>query len=206
MKTFRLYLLIAGITTFSEAIEVSRHSALMEAEQNGLQGGPSFGALVTALRNVGQSVEEEDKAAKKALDEKKSTCKTGIADKKSAINDAKRTMEQAKSDIKELEADKAETEEAIKGLKVDMGGSNGELDKLGSKLSSIRGTFADKRKKIEEELTALEKTITQQQAKGASFAQFLPAANSLGVSLLQTSEEQGSAGPGNVKALKADKA
>merc|ERR1719181_2769471 len=145
MNMCRMYLLIAGLITISEAIAVSRHSALIEAEQNGLQGGPSFGALITALRNVGQSVEEEDKAAKKALDEKKSTCKTAIAEKKSAINGAKRSMEQAKSDIKELEADKAETEEAIKGLKVDMGGSNGELDKLGSKLSNIRGTFADKR-------------------------------------------------------------
>jgi len=206
MKMFQMYLLIAGLTNFSEAIAMSRHTALVEAEQSGLQGGPSFGALITALKNVGQSVEEEDVAAKKALNAKKSSCKTAIAEKKSAINAAKRTMEQAKADITELKADKADTEEAIKGLKVDMGGSNGELDKLGSKLSGIRGKFADKRAEIEKELTALEKTITKQQAK--SFSQFLPTSSSLGVSLVQTSEEQGavSAGPGNIKALKADKA
>merc|ERR1719321_1250580 len=108
----------------------SRHKVLVEAEQTGLQGGPSFGALITALRNVGQSCEEEDETAKKALNAKKDSCKTALAEKKSAINGAKRTMEQAKADIKELKADKAETEEAIKGLKVDMAGSNGELDKL----------------------------------------------------------------------------
>lgn len=198
-------LLIAGLTTFSEATALSRHSVLLEVEQRGLQGGPSFGALITALRNVGQSCEEEDEAAKKALNTKKSSCKTALAEKKSAINGAKRTMEQAKADLKELKADKEETEESIKGLKVDMGGCNGELDKLGKKLSDKRGQFADKRKKIEEELTALEKTITKQKAKSASLSQFLPTGNNLGVSFVQTAEEQGSAGPGNIKALKVDK-
>lgn len=170
-------------------------------EQNGLQGGPSFSALITALRNVGQSVEEEDESAKAALNQKKSKCKSTLAEKKKQINAANRAKDQAKADLEEYKADSTETDEAIKNIKVEIGGSNGELDKLGKKLSTIRGQFQDKRKKIEEELTALEKTITKAQAKGASLSQFLPG-NNLGVSFVQTSEEQ--LGP-NIKALKADK-
>lgn len=209
MKACLMYLLaIAGFTTLSKATTVSslsrRHQALLEVEQSGLQGGPSFGALITALRNVGQSVEEEDQAAKTALSTKKGECKSVLAEKKKAINAAKRAKDQAKADLAEYKADAKETDEAIKNLKVDITSSNGELDKLGGKLSKIRGVFAEKRKKIEQELTALDKTITKAQA---SFAQFLPAGDNVGFSFVQTSEEQGSAlrGPGNVKALKADK-
>jgi chromosome segregation ATPase len=197
--------LLAGLTTLSEATAVSsasRHKNLLDTEQNGLQGGPSFTALITALRNVGQSVEEEDEAAKKALNEKKGSCKSTLADKKKEINAAKRARDQAKADLEEYKADSKETDEAIKNLKVDITSSNGELDKLQSKLSTIRGKFQDKRKNIEKELTAIEKTITKAQAKGASLSQFLPAIDNLGVSLVQTSE--GMQGP-NIKALKADR-
>jgi len=206
MKMLLKYLLtVAGLTTFSKATALSRHSALMAIEQSGLQRGPSFGALITALRNVGQSVEEEDEAAKKALNAKKGSCKTELAEKKKSINSAKRTIEQAKADLTELKADSKETSESIKGVKVDIAGSNDELDKLNAKLSKARGKFFEERKNIEKELTAIEKTITKAQAKAASFSQFLPGSSTLGISLMQTAAEHSSAGPGNIKALKVDK-
>lgn len=199
------FLVFAG-SAASAAVPAPTKTGASEAQLSVGQAQPSgsFSQLVTTLKNVLQSVQEEEKQNKALLTEKKSFCKSTLAEKKKSINDATRTIDQAKADLEEFKADAKDGKENIKSIKTDMAGSNDELDKLQSRLSRIRGKFEDKRKKMEEELDVLQKGIDK--GKRASLSQFshefdTPSFDS-DASFLQTHAV--SKGP-NVKALKADR-
>jgi chromosome segregation ATPase len=123
---------------------------LAEQALEALESPGDITRVITSLDALQQGVTDETKARLLVMNGQKSWCEDTVAEKKTAIEDAKDGAEQATTELQQAESEVSSATAKVEEVKKSISTSSGELSELEKKFDSKKAEYKEALKKLTE--------------------------------------------------------